>query len=63
MPRFQQVLDLVIENDLKPEQIENIDIFTLQRAAEILADEKKYIIDSRETADHSLPLLYCSGSG
>ncbi len=51
------VLDLVIENDLKPEDIETIEIHTLQRAAEILADEKKYIIDSRETADHSLP--YC----
>ena len=51
------VLDLVIEHDLQPENIETIEIYTLQRAAEILADEKKYIIDSRETADHSLP--YC----
>lgn len=51
------VLDLVFEYDLQPEQIESIEIFTLKRAAEILADEKKYIIDSRETADHSLP--YC----
>jgi 2-methylcitrate dehydratase len=51
------VLDLVIENDLPPENIETIEIATLRRAAEILADEKKYIIDSRETADHSLP--YC----
>jgi 2-methylcitrate dehydratase len=51
------VLDLVIEHDLSPESIELIEIATLKRAAEILADEKKYIIDSRETADHSLP--YC----
>ncbi len=51
------VLDLVIDNDLSPDDIETIEIYTLQRAAEILADEKKYIIDSRETADHSLP--YC----
>jgi 2-methylcitrate dehydratase len=51
------VLDLVIENDLSPESIDLIEIATLKRAAEILADEKKYIIDSRETADHSLP--YC----
>jgi 2-methylcitrate dehydratase len=51
------VLDLVFENDLQPEQIETIEIATLKRAAEILADEKKYVIDSRETADHSLP--YC----
>jgi 2-methylcitrate dehydratase len=51
------VLDLVIEHDISPESIELIEIATLKRAAEILADEKKYIIDSRETADHSLP--YC----
>jgi 2-methylcitrate dehydratase len=51
------VLDLVFEHDIKPEDIENIEIATLKRAAEILADEKKYVIDSRETADHSLP--YC----
>ena len=51
------VLDLVIKHDLQPEQIEKIEIYTLRRAAEILADEKKYVIDSRETADHSLP--YC----
>lgn len=51
------VLDLVIENNLLPESIDLIEIATLKRAAEILADEKKYIIDSRETADHSLP--YC----
>ncbi|MBX7170441.1 MAG: MmgE/PrpD family protein [Pyrinomonadaceae bacterium] len=51
------LLDLIIEHDLQPEQIEKIEIYTLKRAAEILADEKKYVIDSRETADHSLP--YC----
>lgn len=51
------VLDIVSENDLKPEEIESVEIYTLKRAVEILADEKKYIIDSRETADHSLP--YC----
>ena len=51
------VLDLVFTHDLQPEQIQTIEIYTLRRAAEILADEKKYIIDSRETADHSLP--YC----
>ena len=51
------ILDLVLAHDLQPEQIETIEIYTLKRAAEILADEKKYIIDSRETADHSLP--YC----
>ncbi len=51
------VLDLVKEYNLKPEEIEYVEVYTLKRAAEILADERKYIIDSRETADHSLP--YC----
>lgn len=51
------VLDLVIAHDVAPESIDRIEIATLKRAAEILADDKKYIIDSRETADHSLP--YC----
>jgi 2-methylcitrate dehydratase len=49
------VLDLVISNDIAPESIETIRVATLKRAAEILADERKYVIDSRETADHSLP--------
>ncbi len=51
------VLDLVIENDIAATEIEQIQIWTLKRAAEILADPMKYIINSRETADHSLP--YC----
>lgn len=50
-------LDLVREYGLHPDQIERIEIHTLRRAAEILADPAKYEIDSRETADHSLP--YC----
>ena len=54
------VLDLVLEHDLQPEQIAEINIWTLRRAAEILADPAKYIINSRETADHSLP--YCIGA-
>lgn len=51
------VLDLVTGHDIAPEDIVSIEIATLKRAAEILADDKKYVIDSRETADHSLP--YC----
>ncbi len=51
------VLDLVFEYDLKPPDIEHVRIWTLKRAAEILADPAKYVINSRETADHSLP--YC----
>jgi len=49
------VLDLVKENDLKPEQIERVQIRTVARAADILADPSKYDPHSKETADHSLP--------
>lgn len=51
------VLDLVVENDLKPEQIAAVHIGTLARAADILADPSKYDPRSAETAGHSLP--YC----
>jgi 2-methylcitrate dehydratase len=51
------VLDLVKENDLKPEQITKVHIRSLARAADILADPSKYDPQSKETADHSLP--YC----
>ena len=51
------VLDLVTEHDLQPEQIGEIHIRSLARAADILADPSKYDPRSKETADHSLP--YC----
>jgi len=51
------VLDLLIENDLKPEQVEKVKIRSLARAADILADPSKYDPRTKETADHSLP--YC----
>ena len=51
------VLDLVRDNDLKPEQIEKVHIRSLARAADILADPSKYDPHTKETADHSLP--YC----
>ncbi len=51
------VLDLVLEHNLTPENIEQIDIDTLSRAADILSDPSKYNPTTRETADHSLP--YC----
>ncbi|GAB4370974.1 MAG: MmgE/PrpD family protein [Acidobacteriota bacterium] len=51
------LLDLVREHDLAPEQVERIDVRSLARAADILADPSKYEPDSKETADHSLP--YC----
>jgi 2-methylcitrate dehydratase len=50
-------LDLVIQNDLAPEQIKRVHIRSLARAADILADPSKYDPRSKETADHSLPYV------
>ncbi|RKY53067.1 MAG: MmgE/PrpD family protein [Candidatus Neomarinimicrobiota bacterium] len=50
-------LKLVKENDIKPEEIEEVVVTTIARACDILFDPHKYKPESRETADHSLP--YC----
>ena len=50
-------LDLVIENDLAPEEVEKIHIRSLARSADILADPTKYDPRNKETADHSLPYV------
>jgi 2-methylcitrate dehydratase len=51
------VLDIVKSNDLKPEQVEKVQIRSLARAADILSDPSKYDPRSKETADHSLPYV------
>jgi 2-methylcitrate dehydratase len=51
------VLDLVRENDLKPDSIEKVHIRSLARAADILSDPSKYDPRTKETADHSLPYV------
>jgi len=51
------MLDLVKTNDLKPEQVEKIQIRSLARAADILSDASKYDPRTKETADHSLPYV------
>ncbi len=51
------VLDLVTEHDLEPEQIQEVTIYSLARAADILADPSKYDPRTKETADHSLPYV------
>ena len=51
------VLDLVKENDLRPDQVEKIQIRSLARAADILSDPSKYDPRTKETADHSLPYV------
>ncbi len=50
-------LDLIIDNDLAPEEVETVTIYSLARAADILADPSKYDPRSKETADHSLPYV------
>ncbi len=51
------VLDLVTEHDLEPEQIQEVTLYSLARAADILADPSKYDPRTKETADHSLPYV------
>lgn len=51
------VLDIVKSHDLKPEQVEKVQIRSLARAADILSDSSKYDPRSKETADHSLPYV------
>ena len=50
-------LDLVKQNDLKPDQVQEVQIRSLARAADILSDPSKYDPRSKETADHSLPYV------
>lgn len=51
------VLEVVQQNDIKPDQIQKIVIRTTPRTAQNLADPSKYNPQTKETADHSLP--YC----
>jgi 2-methylcitrate dehydratase len=50
-------LQSVIDNDINPEDIDEVVVTTIARACDILFDPHKYEPESRETADHSLP--YC----
>jgi 2-methylcitrate dehydratase len=50
-------LDLVRQNDLSPDQVQQVQIRSLARAADILSDPSKYDPRSKETADHSLPYV------
>src|SRR3974377_101369 len=51
------VLDLVKTNELRPDDVEKIQIRSLARAADILSDPSKYDPRTKETADHSLPYV------
>jgi len=50
-------LDLVLNHGLEADEIKTITIYSLARAADILADPSKYDPRSKETADHSLPYV------
>jgi 2-methylcitrate dehydratase len=50
-------LDIVLGEDLSPDEVAEVHVRSLARAADILADPSKYEPESKETADHSLP--YC----
>jgi 2-methylcitrate dehydratase len=51
------VLDLVKTNELRPDDVEKIQIRSLARAADILSDPSKHDPRTKETADHSLPYV------
>jgi len=51
------VLDLVKSNDLRPDDVQKVQIRSLARAADILSDPSKYDPRTKETADHSLPYV------
>lgn len=51
------VIKLMNDHQIKADDIEEVTISTVARAADILADPTKYDPQTRETADHSLP--YC----
>ncbi len=50
-------LKAVTENNINPENIKEVKVTAIAKAVDILFDKNKYEINSRETADHSLP--YC----
>jgi len=54
---ISSTLKVVNENDIQPEDIEEVVVTTIARAYDILFDSHKYKPETRETADHSLP--YC----
>jgi 2-methylcitrate dehydratase len=54
------VLKIAIELDLWPEEVKSVEVETISRAVDILADPSKYRPTTRETADHSLPFCLAS---
>src|SRR3954469_2521044 len=55
------MMKTVKENNVKADDVKEINVEVIARAADILGDPHKYRPDSKETADHSLP--YCMAVG
>jgi 2-methylcitrate dehydratase len=55
------MMKTVKENNIKADNVKEIKVEVIARAADILGDPHKYRPDSKETADHSLP--YCMAVG
>jgi len=55
------MMKTVKENNIKADEVKEIKVEVIARAADILGDPHKYRPDSKETADHSLP--YCMAVG
>jgi 2-methylcitrate dehydratase len=55
------MMKTIKEHKLKADDVKEIKVEVIARAADILGDPHKYRPDSKETADHSLP--YCMAVG
>jgi len=55
------MMKTIKESKIKAENVKEIKVEVIARAADILGDPHKYRPDSKETADHSLP--YCMAVG
>src|SRR6266702_8325591 len=55
------MMKTIKENNIKADNVKEIKVEVIARAAAILGDPHKYRPDSKETADHSLP--YCMAVG
>ncbi len=57
------MMKTVKENKIKADDVKEIKVEVIARAADILGDPHKYRPDSKETADHSLPYCMAVGTG
>jgi 2-methylcitrate dehydratase len=55
------MMKTIKEHNIKTDEVKEIQVEVIARAADILGDPHKYRPDSKETADHSLP--YCMAVG